>query len=194
MSRESLDFNTIMGIRRKRRAFSYTEVDLQRFGKDDNTKENTMSRMDELRSLVGKSAGGVVTLSKVVLDAPDYASRISEAEFTELCTEQAKREFPSLARDVAFAKFFSAPENVAVRKAHALVVKASHSFTSAEPSVDTKHGTGSAFDLLQAKANELRKRSPELTKEQAFSAVFADPANRELAVAEREENRPRAGW
>jgi hypothetical protein len=36
---------------------------------------------------------------------------------------------------------------------------------------------------LQSLADELRKREPNHTREQAFSKVYCDPANRELARA-----------
>lgn len=45
---------------------------------------------------------------------------------------------------------------------------------------------------IWAKADELRKTQPELSREQAFAKVYADPANKELAKRERRENRPRA--
>ena len=38
---------------------------------------------------------------------------------------------------------------------------------------------------LNAKAAELRKSHPELTEAQAFAKVYTDPANAELAKAER---------
>jgi hypothetical protein len=56
----------------------------------------------------------------------------------------------------------------------------------------TVSGGGTAYDQLNAKASEYRKAHPELelTQEQAFSKIFVDPANRELARAERAANRP----
>jgi hypothetical protein len=45
-------------------------------------------------------------------------------------------------------------------------------------------GTGAGatpYDELMAKAHELRKSSPELSIEQAFSKVYADPAHHEIA-------------
>lgn len=52
--------------------------------------------------------------------------------------------------------------------------------------------TGSAYDELVAKADELRKKDTNLTKEQAFAKVYADPANADIAKRERAENRPHA--
>lgn len=43
---------------------------------------------------------------------------------------------------------------------------------------------------LTAKAEELRKSDPKLTREEAFAKVYSDPANAELARAERRANRP----
>jgi hypothetical protein len=48
----------------------------------------------------------------------------------------------------------------------------------------------SAYEELEAKAAELRKVQPTLTKSQAFAKVYADPENAKLAQRERAENRP----
>jgi hypothetical protein len=49
----------------------------------------------------------------------------------------------------------------------------------------------SALAALQRLAVETRKADPKLTREQAFSKVYTDPANARLAARERAENRPR---
>ena len=77
-------------------------------------------RMTELRDIVAK-ADGVQTLAKVMIDDPMFCNKVSEAEFTLLVTEQAKRDHPNLRPDVAFAKFFSDPQNADIRKAHGLI-------------------------------------------------------------------------
>ena len=77
-------------------------------------------RMTELRDIVAK-ADGVMTLAKVMVDDPMFCNKVSEAEFTALVTEQAKRDHPNLRPDAAFAKFFSDPQNAAIRKAHGLI-------------------------------------------------------------------------
>jgi hypothetical protein len=46
------------------------------------------------------------------------------------------------------------------------------------------------LETLKGMAAELRKSQPELSESQAFLKVYADPANKELAAAERRENRP----
>ena len=48
-----------------------------------------------------------------------------------------------------------------------------------------------AMIALECKAEALRKSNPSLTREQAFSRVYQDPANRIAAVAERQAARQR---
>jgi hypothetical protein len=43
------------------------------------------------------------------------------------------------------------------------------------------HDAEKAYTQLQRLAEEQRRRSPDLTEEQAFSRAFTDPANAELA-------------
>jgi hypothetical protein len=45
----------------------------------------------------------------------------------------------------------------------------------------------SAYDQFVAKAADLRKVEPKLSPEQAFTKVFTDPANRELADQHKRE-------
>lgn len=54
--------------------------------------------------------------------------------------------------------------------------------------------TGKAFDVLKAKAEELRKTEAGkgMTAEQAFAKVYSDPANAEIAAQEKAERTPRA--
>ena len=47
---------------------------------------------------------------------------------------------------------------------------------------------GVIVGILEHKASELRKLEPNLTKEMAFTRVYLDPENRELAKAERAAN------
>ena len=50
---------------------------------------------------------------------------------------------------------------------------------------------GSAWDRLVARADALRRREPDLKREQAFARAYADPDNRELVEAYRAERRAR---
>jgi hypothetical protein len=49
-----------------------------------------------------------------------------------------------------------------------------------------------AYDVLMAKAEQLRKRFPTLTVAQAFEKVYTDRANADLVMAERRGNCPYA--
>ena len=48
-----------------------------------------------------------------------------------------------------------------------------------------------ALAILQGKAAALRKAQPNLSKSQAFARVYSDPANAEIAAAERQASRAR---
>ena len=48
-----------------------------------------------------------------------------------------------------------------------------------------------AMIALEGAAEALRKSNPSLTREQAFSRVYQDPANRIAAMAERQAARQR---
>jgi hypothetical protein len=54
-------------------------------------------------------------------------------------------------------------------------------------SIETKEvDTGqTAYNVLMAKAEQLRKRFPHLSQAQAFEKVYVDPANQALTRAER---------
>ena len=54
---------------------------------------------------------------------------------------------------------------------------------------DTRHAL--AMAILEGKAEALRKVNPSLTREQAFSRVYKDPANAEIAKIERAANEAR---
>jgi hypothetical protein len=51
--------------------------------------------------------------------------------------------------------------------------------------------TQTALDELNARAAEMRKHDPKLTKEAAFAKVYSDPENIALVKRERQENAPR---
>ena len=48
-----------------------------------------------------------------------------------------------------------------------------------------------ALAILQGKAAALRKAQPNLSESQAFARVYGDPANAEIAAAERQASRAR---
>jgi hypothetical protein len=60
---------------------------------------------------------------------------------------------------------------------------------SSRSSDDGVRKRDSALDALTVKAAELRREHPELSEAQAFAKAYSDPANRSLAVAERQASR-----
>jgi hypothetical protein len=167
------------------------------------------NRLDELRDIVAKG-GGVTTLAKMIIDNPATGSKVSESEFTALVTDEARKAFPTLKADRAFAKYFE--ENLTVRKAHQVItsqpanqqsylagepLEKAAPYATLEPRVS---GGADAQDVANAtdamaKLNdlvaELRRAAPELTSAQAFARVYQDPNHHALAEAERRQNRPR---
>lgn len=165
-------------------------------------------RMSELREIVAKSSEGVVTLAKMLVDSPSYGGKVTEAEFTALCTEQARKAFPSDKPDVAFSKYFAAPENAVIRSAHRIVATTDQfsymkgealeamAMVSLQPVYTGGEGdfSASAYDQLVALTHEQMKRENLGAKEFArvFAQTYSDPRNAQLAEMERRQNRPGA--
>jgi hypothetical protein len=55
--------------------------------------------------------------------------------------------------------------------------------------IEKGHTPMSAYEELMLKATELCKESPKLSRSQAFAKCYSDPANRELANADRAQRR-----
>jgi hypothetical protein len=140
----------------------------------------TMSRQEIVKRY------GLATIAKGMLKDNDPYG-FSEHEFTEFMVAQAKR------KGVSFEKYFTAPENLDVRRAHQLT---KGTLVEVQPiSVDvgfTDNGSDwqKAYAQLQEMAEELRQSAPYLTVAQAFERVFTDQANAELAA--RAHRRPNA--
>jgi hypothetical protein len=99
-----------------------------------------------------------------------------------------------------FAAAFAHPKNRALAEAAHSRPQANAANTypmprvsHTEKHVEKRDGVtdGSAYRELQAKAAELRKAHPELSEAQAFTKVYSDPGNRDLAKRERAESAPR---
>jgi hypothetical protein len=147
-------------------------------------KETRMTRSEELSS-IAKQAGGLEAVCKHVIDRAG-TSNITQDELVKLFSEAVPRRSGESAAQ-AFSRAYSAndDEGLLMRKA----VQAVKGFSTAGPTREAVAG-GTAYDALMAKADELRKREPTLTREQSFAKVFSDFSNRELAARERSENRP----
>jgi len=150
-------------------------------------------RSERLRAVV-KSAGGVTALCKrIVKDGS--AGDITEHELTELLVS-AKAAQPDLSDAQAFSRMFTdmSPAGEAMRKAITIAKSGPLPDDKERDDEDEEERDegrdDDAMDELHAKANELRKRLPHLSPEQAFTKVYADPANRRLTARERRQNSP----
>jgi hypothetical protein len=131
---------------------------------------------------------GIVNVAKSIAEGGSSGG-MSEHALTEAITDYAKRLYPTVSAASAFAKVFSGDTTEAVTFRRA--IQALKNFPRAErgPAVAGAE-PGAAYAALVAKGEALRKADPSLTKEMAFAKAFSDPANRELARAERAANRP----
>ena len=88
----------------------------------------------------------------------------------------------------AFARYYSLPENISLRKAVAIAKNAPvPALVSPEPVrlVDNVSDVdqSAAYQKLEKMADELRTRLPHESPQQCFAKVFQDPANATLANA-----------
>jgi hypothetical protein len=147
-----------------------------------------MSRIERLQSIA--KSHGVETIAKgMVADNDSYD--VSEAEFTAMMTAEAKR------KGMSFTKYFEAPENVDIRKAWQLTKNTRVEKDSLIKPVEVKPtesfgDTEEAIRQLNEMARKLYNAGKYRTVEQAFSAVFQDQRNAELAV--RAHRRPNAAY
>jgi hypothetical protein len=145
-------------------------------------EETPMTREQEL-SVIAKKYGIIAVAKHIVDDGP---GGVTEFEMTKLVTAAAQRTYPELTPAAAFAKMYGANDDDGKLLRQATGACKGFQVTPAHKQA----ATGSAYDQLVTKADELRKREPGLSREMAFSKVFVDPANIELARRERSENRP----
>ena len=110
--------------------------------------------------------------------------------------EALRKVNPSLTREQAFSRVYTDPSNAEI----AQIERAANEARFAEQATSLIQAItcekrllvakrDNALDALKAKAAELRKANPALTKSQAFAKVYGDPANRALAAAERQSAR-----
>jgi hypothetical protein len=144
--------------------------------------KDTMNRSEQLRAVV-KRAGGIMPLCKSI--ATSGRSSVTEHELTQLVVDAAKREHPDMSDAAAFSKAFcdAGPTGMMLRQAIA-VAKAAQ--------VDGDDGDAddpaAALEELHRLAEQHHRDSPELTPDQSFARVFADPRN--AALAARAHRRP----
>ena len=155
-----------------------------------------MDTMATLTSYVKKTGGGLTAIAKHVSDAG--TANLTEAQFTQLIGVEAAKRYPNDRSDVAFSKFFTAPENAIVRQAHAIIknypvlVNVKPMQTGGAAAVASADEGQAAYDKLMAMAAELARTNPALSISQAFSRVAAELKNKDLLAASVLRTRARA--
>jgi len=192
------DDETPLG-RRLRKIFSQGHFSKKRraFGNDDHTdhsptgrqlaehlsnhitkEEKPMSRIEKLQAIAKQH--GVRNIAKLISDEID-AQGISEHEFTALMMDEAARQ------GMSFEKYFSAPEQLGVRKAHQLTKSTPVAKETLLRPVEVKpvvsdSDSEEAYRQLQAMAEQLAAAGKYRSVASAFAAVFEDQANAALAA------------
>jgi hypothetical protein len=147
-------------------------------------KEHPMNRTETLRDIV--KTAGIYAAAKTVVDS-GRGFGLSEAEFTEIATEDAVRIFPNAKTPAAaFSQMFTdnSPYGLTLRRAHALV-RAEQLYGPTAKAAD--RGSNSAYAELMRKAETYREAHPELSVAQCFEKIYCDRANVALRQRERQE-------
>jgi hypothetical protein len=163
-------------------------------------KEPPMNRADGLRQIAKDF--GVAKLAKMVVMEND-AHGISEHELSALAFEEAKKHaLPGERPNSTFARWYSEPAQLELRKAIQISKNTPVSKSAAAPlmafqpvsvevgATNTASDAEEAYNQLTAMANAMRAKSPTLTAAGAFAAVFTDQAN--AALAAKAHRRPQA--
>jgi hypothetical protein len=116
----------------------------------------------------------------------DFAT---EAEFTKLMEAEAmKSALPAEKANTAFARYYSAPESLELRKAIQICKSVPAPLFDVQPvqtggaaATNSDEDRSKAMLQLTAMAAELVRRSPTLSDAQAFARVFENPENSGLA-------------
>jgi hypothetical protein len=124
-------------------------------------------------------------------------SEMSEAQYTRIVTDYARKQYPTLTKERAFCKVFEDPsaEGVAIRRAWRISKGDEHvnPLGGGEVEDDEADEAGDPLDKLERLAAEERRRNPKLSKAQSFARVYVDPANVALAKAERRQSMRKIG-
>jgi hypothetical protein len=149
----------------------------KRIGKD------TMNRSEQLRTVV-KRAGGIMPLCKSI--ATSGRSSVTEHELTQLIVDAAKREHPDLSDAQAFAKMFCGPTGATLQRAVAIAkapqLEIMPVSVGGDDAVDAADADpGKATRQMERLVDEQIRRSPEMTRSQAWNVVVHE--NPTLAAA-----------
>jgi hypothetical protein len=128
------------------------------------------------------------------MDMTKTLRAVGEHGFTKMIEKYAKTVHPTLTKEQAFCKVFLADddEGAAIRRAWQIAKQGSAPLDDDEAEDEADGVEDDALEELQELATAERRRCPTLTKAQAFTKVYVDPANAKLAARERRANRPRA--
>jgi hypothetical protein len=170
-------------------------------------KDEPMDRIEQFTNVMKSS--GLQNFCKALID--NHSDGISEHELTDAATRYAKSLYPDLSGPQAFAKLYESDvtlrQAVAVAKAwpmpmslEPLVAPGASGFPSTRlrsgssprrgddaGDVDSV-GVSDAYEQLVKMAEQQRRAGESAS--QAFERIYADPANKHLAEAERSANRP----
>ncbi len=118
---------------------------------------------------------------------------MGEAEFVKIVTDHARTVHPTLTKEQAFTKVFTAAdsEGQAIRRCW-LIAKGQDIASGPLDEPITDDDDADALDELNELAEQERRRNPGMSKAVAFTKVYTDPANAALAQRERRQNQPRA--
>ena len=116
---------------------------------------------------------------------------MGEHEYTRIVADYAKRLYPELTRERAFAKIFTedSDEARAIRKMWQVSKGSDRPLNAVDEPDDDEDDDEDALEELNRLAEEQRRRENGMTKEAAFVKVYL--ANPKLAAKERQQNRPR---
>ena len=160
------------------------------FGDLSKRKEPIMDRATELQDIV-KNHGGIQAMAKLFVATGKSLGGVTEPEFTALIDAEAQKDKrPGERPASAFARYYSAPENLELRKAIQITKTMSLQPTQVggHDALDIDTDKSKAMLQLQNMAEDMRRQSPELSPSQAFARVFEHPDN--AALAARAARRP----
>jgi hypothetical protein len=145
---------------------------------------------DEVADLLVRAAAMHPTEKREApkMDMTKTLREVGEAGFTKMVERYAKTVHPTLTREQAFTKVFTADddEGRAIRRAWQISKQGIDDDALVDDDDDEN-----ALDELNELAAEARRCNPRLTKAQAFTKVYTDPANASIAQRERAQHRPR---
>jgi hypothetical protein len=151
-------------------------------------------------SLAKSAEFSVFDIEPIVVGGPDEMhAAVNDTEQSavlrahEEIVRIAREKFPFLPSDVAYARIFEDKNYAALaaqahRRPGVYAMPNAVAYAKADPMPNTNT---LAYAELMRKAAELRKAQPELSEAQAFSKIYTDAANLDLAKRERIESAPR---